>query len=106
MLDKNPYANLNSITSISIMDDDDTDAPTLLQSVLALFAVKRPQKSAKPASLRSQKRQAWLRADSFLQHDDVREADPASVKRTLRAFEHYVQDDPHGEMNFVRTSAC
>lgn len=35
-----------------------------------------------------------------MQHDDLREADPASVKRTLRAFEHLVQDDPHPEIDF------
>ncbi len=87
-------------------DDDDTDAPSLLQSVLALFAGKRPQRSAKPASLRSRKRQAWLRADSFTQRDDLREADPASVKRTLHSFEHLVQDDSHREIDFVRLSAC
>jgi hypothetical protein len=81
-------------------DDDDANAPSLLQSVLALFAGKRPpQRPAKPASLQSRKREAWLRADSFMQYDDLREADPSSVKRTLRAFEHLVQEDE--EIDFV-----
>ena len=88
------------------MDDDDdaANAPSLLQSVLALFAGKRlPQRPTKPVSLRSRKRQAWLRADSFIQHDDLREADPSSVKRTLRAFEHLAQEDQ--EIDFVRLPA-
>lgn len=37
-----------------------------------------------------------------MQRDDLDEADPASVQRTLRAFEHLVQDDPHREIDFVR----
>ncbi|KAL2205461.1 hypothetical protein CC79DRAFT_1276231 [Sarocladium strictum] len=82
-------------------DDDDANAPSLLQSVLALFAGKRPpQRPAKPASLQSRKREAWLRADSFMQYDDLREADPSSVKRTLRAFEHLVQEDEEIDFNF------
>lgn len=81
--------------------DDDTDSQSLLQSVLGLFARKRPQRSAKPASLRSRKREAWLRTDAFLQRDDLGEADPESVARTLRAFEHLVQDDSDQEIDFV-----
>lgn len=81
--------------------DDDTDAQSLLQSVLGLFARKRPQRSAEPASLTSRKREAWLRTDAFLQGDDVGEADPESVARTLRAFEHLVQDDSDRETHFV-----
>ncbi|OAG42072.1 hypothetical protein AYO21_03807 [Fonsecaea monophora] len=80
--------------------NDDTESQSLLQSVLGLFARKRPQSLAKPASLKSRKREAWLRTDAFLQHDDLREADPESVARTLRAFEHLVQDDSDGEMDF------
>ncbi|GAW11454.1 hypothetical protein ANO14919_008000 [Xylariales sp. No.14919] len=80
--------------------DDDTDSQSLLQSVLGLFARKRPQRSAKPASLRSRKREAWLRTDAFLQRDDLGEADPESVARTLRAFEHLVQDDSDHEIDF------
>ncbi|KIY04232.1 uncharacterized protein Z520_00926 [Fonsecaea multimorphosa CBS 102226] len=80
--------------------EDDTGSQSLLQSVLGLFARKRPQSSAKPASLRSRKREAWLRTDAFLQHDDLGEADPESVARTLRAFEHLVQDDSKRGMDF------
>lgn len=81
--------------------DDDTESQGLLQSVLGLFARKRPQKSAKPVSLRARKREAWLRTDSFLQRDGVGEADPESVARTLRALEHLVQDESDREMDFV-----
>jgi hypothetical protein len=81
--------------------DDDTESQGLLQSVLGLFARKRPQRSAKPASLRARKREAWLRTDAFLQRDDLDEADPESVARTLRAFEQLVQDDSDQQMNFV-----
>lgn len=84
------------------MDDDDgADSQNLLQSVLGFFARKGPQKSAKPASLRSRKREAWLRTDAFLQRDDIGEADPESVARTLRAFEQLVQDDFDREIDFV-----
>lgn len=81
--------------------DDETDSQGLLQYVLGLFARKGPQRSAKPASLGSRKREAWLRTDAFLQRDDVSEADPESVARTLRAFEHLVQDDSDGGRDFV-----
>ncbi|KAM5433434.1 hypothetical protein MferCBS31731_007069 [Microsporum ferrugineum] len=73
--------------------DDDTESRSLLQSVLGLFALGRPRRSAKPASLKSRKREAWLRTDAFLQRNDLGEAEPESVARTLRAFEHLVQDD-------------
>ncbi|KAJ5364599.1 uncharacterized protein N7496_010312 [Penicillium cataractarum] len=77
--------------------DDNTASQSLLQSVLGLFARKRPQGSAKPASLKSRKREAWLRTDAFLQRDDIDEADPKSVARTLRAFENLVEDDSDRE---------
>ncbi|KID96071.1 intracellular serine protease, partial [Metarhizium majus ARSEF 297] len=80
--------------------EDDNDSQSLLQSVLGLFALKRPQRSAKPASLRSRKHEAWLRTDAFLQRDDLGEADPESVSRTLRAFERLVQDDSDRETDF------
>ncbi|KAL4964647.1 S8/S53 family peptidase [Aspergillus stella-maris] len=80
--------------------DDDTSSQSLLQSVLGIFARKRPQRLAKPASLRSRKREAWLRTDAFLQCDDIGEADPESVARTLRAFEDLVQDDSNRERDF------
>ncbi|PVH81390.1 hypothetical protein DL98DRAFT_624868 [Cadophora sp. DSE1049] len=80
-------------------DGDGADSQSLLQSVLGLFARKGPQKSAKPASLRSRKREAWLRTDAFLQRDDICEADPESVARTLRVFEQLVQDDSDREID-------
>ncbi|KAK8932996.1 hypothetical protein VCV18_001539 [Metarhizium anisopliae] len=80
--------------------EDDNHSQSLLQSVLGLFALKRPQRSAKPASLRSRKHEAWLRTDAFLQRDDLGEADPESVSRTLRAFERLVQDDSDRETDF------
>jgi hypothetical protein len=58
--------------------------------VLGLFARKRP---AKPASLRTRKREVWLRTDAFLQRDGIGDANPESVARTLRAFEHLVPED-------------
>jgi hypothetical protein len=81
--------------------DDDAGSQSLLQSVLGLFARKRPQRSAKPASLRSRKCEAWLRTDAFLQRDALSEADPESVARTLHAFEHLVQDDYDRTIDFV-----
>lgn len=82
--------------------NDETESQSLLQSVLGYFARKRPQKTAKPPSLRSRQREAWLRTEAFLQQDEVGEADPESVDRTLRAFEHLVPDDPDGKTDFVR----
>jgi len=82
--------------------DDDADSQGLLQTVLGLFIRRRPPlKSAEPAPLEVRKRQAWLRTDAFLQQDDIGEADPESVARTLRAFEQLVQGDSGGEMDFV-----
>jgi hypothetical protein len=79
----------------------DTDSQSLLQSVLGLFARKRPQSSATSASLKSRKREAWLRTDAFLQCDDLDEADSENVARTLHAFERLVEDDPDEELAFV-----
>lgn len=81
--------------------DDDIDSQSLLQSVLGLFARKRPQRSARPASLRTRKREAWLRTDAFLQQDDLAEADPKSVARTLHALEHLFQNDSDREVDCV-----
>jgi hypothetical protein len=81
--------------------DDDTNSQSLLQSVLGFFARKRPHRPAKPASLRSREREAWLRTDAFLQCDDLGEADPESIASTLRAFKRLIQDDSDGELDFV-----
>jgi hypothetical protein len=82
--------------------EDGTAPQGLLQSVLGLFARKRQQTSEKPASLKARQREAWLRTDAFLQRDHLDDADPESVARTLRAFEHLVQDEGDGEIAFVR----
>ncbi|KAJ4281972.1 hypothetical protein NW764_004656 [Fusarium oxysporum] len=80
--------------------EDGTAPQGLLQSVLGLFARKRQQTSEKPASLKARQREAWLRTDAFLQRDHLDDADPESVARTLRAFEHLVQDEGDGEIAF------
>ncbi|KAK5206114.1 hypothetical protein LTR41_008396 [Exophiala xenobiotica] len=76
--------------------DDDTVSQSLLQSV---FARKRSQSLAKPASLRSRNRETLLQTDAFLQHDDLGEGDPESVARTLLPFEHLVLDDSDREID-------
>lgn len=76
--------------------EESTVSQGLLQSVLGLFARKRQPTSVKPASLRARQREAWLRTDAFLQRDHLADADPESVARTLRAFEHFVQDESDG----------
>ena len=84
------------------MDDAD-DSQGLLKSMLGFFARKRPERSAQPQSLRSRTREAWVRTDSFslLQHDDFDEMDPATLARTLRALEDYIQDDSGLELDSV-----
>lgn len=72
---------------------DDTDSQGLLKYVLGFFGRKRPERSERPVSLRSRTREAWLRTDSFLQHDGFDEVDPERITRALRAFEDYVQND-------------
>ncbi|RFN43276.1 intracellular serine protease [Fusarium flagelliforme] len=83
------------------MSDDD-DPRGFFQSVLGIFTRIRPQKSAKPRSLKTRWQEAWLRADAFAQQDDLDRADPESVERTLRACERYVQDDYDQEIDFSR----
>ncbi|KAF5662747.1 intracellular serine protease [Fusarium heterosporum] len=80
--------------------DNDTISQSLLQSVLGIFTRKRPQKPTKPISLGSRKREAWLRADAFLQRDNLGEANPESVARALRAFEQYIRHDGDQETSF------
>lgn len=81
------------ILGCTIMDEDGSQG--LLKTWLGFFARKRPERSAKPASLRSRKRDAWIRTDAYLQHDtdEFGEIDPEHLARTLRAFEDYVQYD-------------
>ncbi|KAI1052453.1 hypothetical protein LB507_007578 [Fusarium sp. FIESC RH6] len=78
-----------------------SDSQSLLQSVLGIFTRKRPQKSAKPLSRKLRQREAWLRVETFLQHDDLDGADPDSVVRALRALEQVVQDDCEREVDFT-----
>ncbi|RBR08918.1 uncharacterized protein FIESC28_10098 [Fusarium coffeatum] len=78
---------------------DDDDPRGFFQSVLGIFTRIRPQKSAKPQSLKTRRQEAWLRADAFSQQDDLDGADPESVERTLRACERYVQDDYDQEID-------
>lgn len=80
---------------------DDDDPRGFFQSVLGVFTRIRPQKSAKPQSLKTRRQEAWLRADAFAQRDGLDGADPESVERTLRACERYVQDDYDQEIDSV-----
>lgn len=83
------------------MDVDDSQG--LLQTVLGFFVRRRPERSAKPASLNSRRREAWLRTEAFLQQDadESDEPDPERIARTLRAFEEYVEYSSDGESNSV-----
>lgn len=83
------------------MDVDDSQG--LLKTVLGFFVRRRPERSAQPASLRSRKHEAWLRAEAFLQHDadEPDEPDPEGMARTLRALEEYVQYNSDGESDSV-----
>ncbi|PTB62072.1 subtilisin-like protein [Trichoderma citrinoviride] len=75
------------------------DSQGLLQSVLGFFVRRRPEKTARPASLRSRTAEAWLRTEAFLQQEaaESEEPDPEHIARTLRAFEDYVQYNSDGE---------
>lgn len=83
---------------------DNTDNPGLLKFVFRLFAQKRPETLPRPASLGKRKREAWLRADSFLQHEEFGDHDPEDLDNTLRAFEDYVEDDSGGESSSVSSA--
>ena len=73
---------------------DDEDPRGLLKSILGFFARKQPDRSP-PASLQSQAHDAWVRTDSYLQHEtnDFDDYEPAQVKRTLTTFENLFQYD-------------
>ncbi|KAI0891909.1 hypothetical protein F4806DRAFT_506252 [Annulohypoxylon nitens] len=76
------------------------DSQGLLNTVLGFFVRRQPEKSARPASLKSRTREAWLRTDAFLQQDDdggYDGLDPEHIARTLRALEDYVQYNSDGE---------
>ncbi|KAI1425790.1 hypothetical protein F5Y12DRAFT_795492 [Xylaria sp. FL1777] len=74
------------------MDQDESQG--LLKTVLGFFARRQPERSAR-TSLKSKKRDAWLRTDAYLQHDTdgIGEIDPERLARTLRAFEEYIEYD-------------
>ncbi|ETS76984.1 hypothetical protein PFICI_10858 [Pestalotiopsis fici W106-1] len=72
---------------------DDADSQGLLKSMLGFFGRRRPERPVHPVSLKSRTREAWLRTDSFLQHDEFDEMDPERIAQTLRALEGYVQTD-------------
>ncbi|KAL8956567.1 MAG: hypothetical protein Q9193_005945 [Seirophora villosa] len=73
---------------------DNEDARGLLKSILGFFARKQPERSP-PASLQSQALDAWVRTESYLQHEtnDFDDFEPAQVKRTLTTFENLVHYD-------------
>ncbi|KAK9423695.1 putative Peptidase S8/S53 domain-containing protein [Seiridium unicorne] len=79
---------------------DDAYSRGLLRFMLGFFARKQPEKTAHPASLKSRTREAWLRTDSFLQHDEFDAKDSEGIARTLSALEDYVQDDSGLESDF------
>ncbi|UKZ79327.1 hypothetical protein TrVFT333_007077 [Trichoderma virens FT-333] len=79
------------------MDVDESQG--LLKTVLGFFVRRRPEKSARPASLRSRTNEAWLRTEAFLQHDadESDDPDPEHIAKTLHALEEYVQYNSDGE---------
>lgn len=83
---------------------DDEDSRGLLKSILGFFARKQPERST-PASLHSQALDAWVRTDSYLQHEtnDLDDYEPAQVKRTLTTFEDLVHYDADLDSDVVST---
>lgn len=82
------------------MDQDESQG--LLKTVLGFFARRRPERSAS-TSLKSKKRDAWLRTDAYLQYDTdgIGEIDPERLARTLRAFEEYIEYDSDRDSDSV-----
>ncbi|EHK17758.1 uncharacterized protein TRIVIDRAFT_123162, partial [Trichoderma virens Gv29-8] len=78
---------------------DVDESQGLLKTVLGFFVRRRPEKSARPASLRSRTNEAWLRTEAFLQHDadESDDPDPERIAKTLHALEEYVQYNSDGE---------
>lgn len=81
---------------------DDADSRGLLKGILGFFARKQPERSTS-ASPKSQALDAWVRTDSYLQHetDDFDEIEPEQVARALRTFENLVQYDSDLEPDSV-----
>ena len=91
---------------------DDAGSQSLLKSVLEFFAQRSPESPVHPASPESPEspespkswaREAWLRADAILQHDEFDEMTPERIAQTLRAFETMVEDDTGLELDSVST---
>ncbi|KAJ5692825.1 hypothetical protein N7462_002248 [Penicillium macrosclerotiorum] len=72
---------------------DRVEPQSLLKTILGFFAQRPSERSTRPPSLRSQARDAWVRTDAYLQHetDDLDEADPKQLERTLTTFENLIQ---------------
>lgn len=83
---------------------DDEDPRVLLKSVLGYLAQKQPDRSTS-ASPQSQALDAWVRTDSYLQHEtnDFDDYEAAQVKRILKTFENFVPYDSDLDADAVRT---
>ncbi|KAI0873178.1 hypothetical protein GGS24DRAFT_406175 [Hypoxylon argillaceum] len=75
------------------MDQDESQ--DLLKTVLRFLARMRPERSAPTSSIKSKKRDAWLRTNAYLLHDTdgIGEIDPERLARTLRLLEEYIEFD-------------
>ena len=85
----------------------------LLKSVLGRIAHRRPDRTARPARLKRQKDEAWLRTDAYLQYESGDFGDdPRRIQSTLRAFENFCtqsgsyddeeEEDPMSDADDVR----
>lgn len=94
-----PFKSANS--RCTTMDHDDSRG--LLKGILGIFARKPPKSLKSPTSLRSQRLDAWVRADAYLQHEtnDLDEMNTDQVARTLRTFENLIQYDSDREQDSV-----
>ncbi|XDG05268.1 hypothetical protein ABKA04_004883 [Annulohypoxylon sp. FPYF3050] len=80
---------------------DASDSQGLLKAAFKFLVGKRPDESTQPASPRSQTREAWLRADAFLQqdNDEFGELDHEHTSGTLRALENCFEYKSDGELD-------
>jgi hypothetical protein len=81
---------------------DQNESQGLFHTVLGFLSRRRPERSA-PTSLKSKKRDAWLRTDAYLQHDTdaIGEINPERLARTLRALEEYIEYDSDRDSDYV-----